>query len=32
MDCVPLHIERAAGVGFDRFDGDRFRQPARFLR
>jgi ATP-dependent DNA ligase len=32
MDWVPLRLERVAEVGYDRFDGDRFRHPARFLR
>jgi ATP-dependent DNA ligase len=32
MDWVPLSPERVCEVAYDRFDGDRFRHPARFLR
>jgi ATP-dependent DNA ligase len=32
MDWVPLRPERVCEVAYDRFDGDRFRHPARFLR
>jgi ATP-dependent DNA ligase len=32
MDWVPIRIGHVAEVGFDRFDGDRLRHPARFLR
>jgi ATP-dependent DNA ligase len=31
-DWVPIRLERVAEVAYDRFDGDRFRHPARFLR
>jgi ATP-dependent DNA ligase len=31
-DWVPIRIERVAEVAYDRFDGDRFRHPARFVR
>jgi ATP-dependent DNA ligase len=29
---VPIRLERVAEVGYERFDGDRLRHPARFLR
>ncbi len=32
MDWVPLRLERVCEVVYDRFDGDRLRHPARFLR
>jgi ATP-dependent DNA ligase len=32
MDWVPLRLERVCEVGYDRFDGDRLRHPARFIR
>jgi ATP-dependent DNA ligase len=32
MDWVPLQLEPVCEVGYDRFDGDRFRHPARFIR
>jgi ATP-dependent DNA ligase len=32
FDWLPLRPERVAEVAYDRFDGDRFRHPARFLR
>jgi ATP-dependent DNA ligase len=32
MDWVPIRIERVAEVAYERFDGDRFRHPARFVR
>jgi len=32
MDWVPIRLERVAEVEFDRFDGDRLRHAARFLR
>jgi ATP-dependent DNA ligase len=31
-DWVPIALERVAEVAYDRFDGDRFRHPARFVR
>ena len=31
-DWVPIRLERVAEVAYDRFDRDRFRHPARFLR
>ena len=31
-DWVPIRLERVAEVAYDRFDGDRFRHPARFRR
>lgn len=31
-DSVPIRLERVAEVAYDRFDGDRFRYPARFVR
>ncbi|HJX07260.1 MAG TPA: ATP-dependent DNA ligase [Actinomycetota bacterium] len=32
MDWVPIRLDRVCEVGYDRFDGDRLRHPARFLR
>jgi ATP-dependent DNA ligase len=32
MDWVPLRLERVCEVRYDRFDRDRFRHPARFVR
>ncbi len=32
QDWLPLRLERVAEVAFDRFDRDRFRHPARFVR
>jgi ATP-dependent DNA ligase len=32
FDWVPLRPDLVAEVSYDRFDGDRFRHPARFLR
>jgi ATP-dependent DNA ligase len=32
FDWVPLRLERVAEVAYDRFDGDRFRHPARWVR
>jgi len=32
MDWVPLRLERVAEVTYGRFDGDRLRHPARFVR
>jgi ATP-dependent DNA ligase len=31
-DWVPIRLDRVAEVAYDRFDGDRFRHPARFVR
>jgi ATP-dependent DNA ligase len=31
-DWVPIRLELVAEVAYDRFDRDRFRHPARFLR
>ena len=32
MDWVPIRLDRVCEVEYDRFDGDRLRHPARFLR
>jgi ATP-dependent DNA ligase len=32
MDWVPIELSRVCEVAYDRFDGDRLRHPARFLR
>jgi ATP-dependent DNA ligase len=32
LDWVPIRLERVAEVAYERFDGDRLRHPARFLR
>jgi ATP-dependent DNA ligase len=32
MDWVPMRLDRVCEVEYDRFDGDRLRHPARFLR
>jgi ATP-dependent DNA ligase len=32
MDWVPLRLHRVCEVAYERFDGDRLRHPARFLR
>jgi ATP-dependent DNA ligase len=32
MDWVPIRLERVAEVEYDRFDGDRLRHAARFIR
>jgi len=32
MDWVPIRLDRVCEVQYDRFDGDRLRHPARFLR
>jgi ATP-dependent DNA ligase len=32
MDWVPIRLDRVAEVEYDRFDGDRLRHAARFLR
>jgi len=32
MDWVPIELSRVCEVVYDRFDGDRLRHPARFLR
>jgi ATP-dependent DNA ligase len=32
MDWVPIRLDRVCEVRYDRFDRDRFRHPARFLR
>jgi ATP-dependent DNA ligase len=32
MDWVPIRPERVCEVRYDRFDADRFRHPARFVR
>jgi ATP-dependent DNA ligase len=32
MDWVPIELTRVCEVVYDRFDGDRLRHPARFLR
>ena len=31
-DWVPIRLDRVVEVAYDRFDRDRFRHPARFLR
>jgi ATP-dependent DNA ligase len=31
-DWAPIRLERVAEVAYDRYDRDRFRHPARFLR
>lgn len=32
MDWVPIRLDHVCEVEYDRFDGDRLRHPARFLR
>jgi ATP-dependent DNA ligase len=32
MDWVPVRLERVAEVAYERFDGDRLRHPAQFVR
>ncbi|HEX3298666.1 MAG TPA: ATP-dependent DNA ligase [Actinomycetota bacterium] len=32
MDWVPIRLDRVCEVEYDRFDADRLRHPARFLR
>jgi ATP-dependent DNA ligase len=32
FDWVPIRLERVAEVGYERFDRDRLRHPARFVR
>jgi ATP-dependent DNA ligase len=32
MDWVPLRLDRVCEVAYERFDGDRLRHPARFIR
>ena len=32
MDWVPIRLDRVCEVEYERFDGDRLRHPARFLR